>query len=193
MDRRLYNKIRCFCSNILVSNKKERHLDDLVQTVALKHFETKGRCNWKWVACDYLRANGLSKRATIESKGFNNCQQVGEHDFILDSAVDSINENSLRKDFERVVPLAQLTKKEEEISRLIIEGYRQKEIAFIMNVSPCTISSMRKRMESKVRDCVNGQRQEKISDNILSYLNIKKGTRLWALRYLDRGRTRLAL
>jgi hypothetical protein len=35
-------------------------LEDLIQYVALKHFESNGKKSWKFSCCDYIRENGLN-------------------------------------------------------------------------------------------------------------------------------------
>lgn len=61
MDSKTYEKIRAYCSNFLMKGHHDRHLEDLVQTVAMKYFESGMRGSWSWYCCDYTRENGLNQ------------------------------------------------------------------------------------------------------------------------------------
>lgn len=60
MDSKTYNAITGFCTKFLARSLQDRHLEDLVQYVAMKHFESKGKKIWQWSCCDYCRDNGLN-------------------------------------------------------------------------------------------------------------------------------------
>ena len=60
MDLKTYEKISKFCANFLFKNLHERHLEDLVQFVAMKYYESDYRGNWSWYCSDYSRINGLN-------------------------------------------------------------------------------------------------------------------------------------
>jgi hypothetical protein len=42
-------------------------LEDLIQSVALEHFESKGKQNWLWACCNYTRKNGLGTNDKLKS------------------------------------------------------------------------------------------------------------------------------
>jgi hypothetical protein len=55
-----YKKIHNFCRHNLVSVLHSRHLEDVVQFVAMEHFMTEGKKDWKFSLIDYCRQNGLT-------------------------------------------------------------------------------------------------------------------------------------
>lgn len=61
MNIERYNKISAFCFKGLIKIYHDRHLEDLIQFVAMRDFETKEKGNWSWFLADYCRANGLNK------------------------------------------------------------------------------------------------------------------------------------
>lgn len=60
MDIKTYEKITAFCTKWLVKAHHDRHLEDLIQHVAMEHFATDGKKSWEFACCDYSRSNGLN-------------------------------------------------------------------------------------------------------------------------------------
>ena len=70
MDQEDYRKIEVYCKRILVKNLHSRHLEDMIQDVAMKFWIKKGQANINWLALDYLRVNGLGPRGKAGAKTF---------------------------------------------------------------------------------------------------------------------------
>ena len=96
MDEKTYNKIKFFCISRLIEKYRNRHLEDIVQHVAMRYFENGNRGNWLWYFNDYCRYNGLNSNGrskqgarTLEAStfvGYNNDENsdVSEAYFLFD-------------------------------------------------------------------------------------------------------------
>jgi hypothetical protein len=92
-----YDLIQRYCHKFLIGALKEKHLEDMIQFVALKFWEKECYANLEWLCLDYLRENGIGKGATKKSSILENATMVGlqgdedsdvkENGFLLDKAV----------------------------------------------------------------------------------------------------------
>lgn len=94
MDSKTYNAITRFCSNFLKRDLHGRHLEDIIQFVAMKHFESKGLKSWSWSCCDYCRENGLN---------YNSYSKAGakalEQSLSIDAPIISKNEENENSEY----------------------------------------------------------------------------------------------
>jgi len=72
-----YDLIKAVCTRFLFKDLKEKHLEDLIQWVAMKHWENGCRSNLKWLCIDYCRINGIGKRAKLTAKTLECATLVG--------------------------------------------------------------------------------------------------------------------
>jgi len=78
MDSKLYKRIHFYCKKKLVEKFQNRHLEDLTQHVAMRHFETEGKGSWEWFVADYCRENGITQgRGKMGAKAMENATFVG--------------------------------------------------------------------------------------------------------------------
>lgn len=68
MDQESYSKIKKICQNILNKKLHARHLEDMVQEVAMNYWARKEKANINWLALDYLRVNGFGPRSKCGAK-----------------------------------------------------------------------------------------------------------------------------
>lgn len=54
-----------------------RHLEDLVQHLAMDWIVKNGKFNWEWSYFDYCRINGLGKRGKMGARPIENSTFVG--------------------------------------------------------------------------------------------------------------------
>lgn len=102
MDLKTYDHIKTYCYKKLVSRLHDRHFEDLVQYVAMKHFETNGKKSWEYSVYDYCRENGISsKKPKVCARALENSLSIdwpsGESEdsyFLIDQ------ESILRSDHE---------------------------------------------------------------------------------------------
>lgn len=86
MDSKTYKRIFFFCKGRLIEKYHCRHLEDITQHVAMRHFETEGKGKWEWFLADYCRQNGLHQTRgklgakTIESATFIGLQKDEDPD-----------------------------------------------------------------------------------------------------------------
>ena len=59
MDQETYKKITTICKSILYKDLHCRHLEEMIQTVAMNYWIKKGKANISWLALNYLRESGF--------------------------------------------------------------------------------------------------------------------------------------
>lgn len=80
-----YEIIRRYCTRVLFNGLHNRHLEDLVQFVAMKAFENP-RGNWNWYIGDYFRLNGLAVgRSKVSSYALERATLIGEDSYVVDN------------------------------------------------------------------------------------------------------------
>ena len=85
-----YDLIRGYCTRFLFKHLHDRHLEDLIQFVAMKFWEKECRANLEWLCLDYLRKNGLGKNAKMGAKTLENSTFVG----LSSDESDDVKENN---------------------------------------------------------------------------------------------------
>ncbi|MGB0452588.1 MAG: hypothetical protein ACPGJV_02655 [Bacteriovoracaceae bacterium] len=94
MDQETYNRVTSYCKGKLHRDLQDRHLEDLIQYVAMKIWEASQKGahqKWEWALVDYLRINGVhSTRGKLGAKTI-------EKSYSIDAP--GINEDSENSDY----------------------------------------------------------------------------------------------
>ena len=77
MDQDTYKLITRVCKGILISDLHSRHLEDMIQEVAMNFWKNGMSGNIKWMALNYLRINGFGKSGKVGAKAIENSVFVG--------------------------------------------------------------------------------------------------------------------
>lgn len=72
-----YDLVVGTCTRFLIIPLRERHLEDLIQYVSLKYWESGCRGNLVWMCIDYCRKNGIGKHAKLSAKTLECATFVG--------------------------------------------------------------------------------------------------------------------
>jgi hypothetical protein len=108
MDSKKYQKISSYCYRKLIRAHHSRHLEDLIQYVAMRVFE-QPLSKWDWCFSDYCRENGLSRgrgrvaAQTLERSVFvgidNPNDEENNRGFLLDvGEVEKFKDDNADKD-----------------------------------------------------------------------------------------------
>ncbi len=138
-----YDSIAKYCYKYLSKSLHDNHLSDLIQFVALKHWETDGKKKWEWSCSDYCRINGLnsiskSKKAahlftnSISVDSFGTTDLESEPYYLFNA--ESINQSNqfINKRYEQDNALGVLEEfliplnLKKEVMEWVLKNYKQK-------------------------------------------------------------------
>jgi len=146
----------CRDKNILIKQKKELEKKSIALKEILAQIEIEKRETWNNVSCSIERiirpiVNKINKEAT---------GKISRYVELLDK-----NLNSLASPFAKVIvaPRSRLSPREIEISDMIRNGYKNKKIAKLLNISEYTVQTHRRTIRKKLG--IN-----KKSSNLITFL-----------------------
>lgn len=101
-----FDLVKGYCTRFLIPDLRNKHLEDLIQHVALRYFENGNSGNLEWYCLHYCRENGIGKYARKGSIALEVATYVGlqedenedskENGFLFDRAAAQQHED--RKD-----------------------------------------------------------------------------------------------